>query len=200
MDWDLIKSILENNNREKNLDDFLKKYDLQNYKDKINKILGKDKWPTKSKDVKSENTTFVNTGFIKIKELLFTLDDNQLKKTKDIENNVQQIQKNWNKLIGKQRQFLEYLQAKYNLTKPSKNLQKWLKLDSNGLLSELKKAKVSLEVRTEMELLKFFKEEKKEVTLYKERIEKLENEINGLVYELYGLSKNEIDIIENANA
>ena len=126
--------------------------------------------------------------------------ENEILKTKDIENNVQQIQKNWNELIGKQRQFLEYLQAKYNLTKPSKNLQKWLKLDSNELLSELKKAKVSLEVKTEMELLKFFKEEKKEVALYKERIEKIENEINGLIYELYGLSKNEIDIIENANA
>lgn len=126
--------------------------------------------------------------------------ENEILKTKDIENNVQQIQKNWNELIGKQRQFLEYLQAKYNLTKPSKNLQKWLKLDSNGLLSELKKAKVSLEVKTEMELLKFFKEEKKEVTLYKERIEKIENEINGLIYELYGLTKEEINIVEEANA
>ena len=127
-------------------------------------------------------------------------DKNDLLQSKSIEKNVQQIQKEWNELIDKQRQFLEYLQAKYNITKPSKSLQKWLKLDSNGLLSELKKAKVSLEVKTEMELLKFFKEEKKEVALYKERIEKIDNEIDQMVYELYGLTKDEIRIVEVANA
>jgi len=127
-------------------------------------------------------------------------DKNDLLQSKNIESKVHQIQKDWNELIDKQRQFLEYLQAKYNITKPSKSLQKWLKLDSTGLLSELKKAKVSLEVKTEMELLKFFKEEIKEVTSYKERIEKTDNEIDQLVYELYGLTKDEIRIVEEANA
>jgi len=124
--------------------------------------------------------------------------DNEILQSKSIENNVQKIQKNWSELIDKQRQFIEYLQAKYNITKPSKRLQNWLKLDSKGLLSELKKAKVSLDVKTEMELLKFFKEEKAEVETYKERIEKTDKEIDQMVYELYGLTEEEIQIVENS--
>ncbi|GAL02053.1 hypothetical protein JCM19314_1467 [Nonlabens ulvanivorans] len=127
-------------------------------------------------------------------------DTNEILKSKNIENKVQQIQKLWSELIDKQRQFLEYLQAKYNITKPSKSLQKWIKLDSNGLLSELKKAKVSLEVKTEMELLKFFKEEKIEIATFKEKIEKIDNEIDQYVCELYGLTEDEIRIVNNANA
>lgn len=67
-------------------------------------------------------------------------------------------------------------------------------------MSELKKAKVSLEVKTEMELLKFFKEEKIEIATFKEKIEKIDNEIDQYVCELYGLTEDEIRIVNNANA
>lgn len=127
-------------------------------------------------------------------------DTNEILKSENIENKVQQIQKLWSELIDKQRQFLEYLQAKYDITKPSKSLQKWIKLDSNGLLSELKKAKVSLDVKTEMELLKFYKEEKIEIATFKEKIEKIDNEIDQYVCELYGLTEDEIRIVNNSNA
>jgi len=124
--------------------------------------------------------------------------NNEILQSKSIESNVQKIQKDWSELIDKQRQFLEYLQAKYNIKKPSKSLQNWLKIDNKSLLSELKKSEISLDIKTEIELLKFFTDEKKEVKKYTERIEKTDKEIDQMVYKLYGLSKDEINIVEEA--
>ena len=58
------------------------------------------------------------------------------------------------------------------------------------------KNKLSLKEQDEWE--DYFKDYKKEVTKLKDEIDKTYNEIDQMVYKLYGLSKDEIAIVEES--
>jgi hypothetical protein len=52
----------------------------------------------------------------------------------------------------------------------------------------------------EMEWMEVFETKKADAQTFKSKTEKMDNEIDQMVYELYGLTENEIKIIEEANA
>ena len=96
--------------------------------------------------------------------------------------------------------FIELFESKLSINKPSKKLQNWNLLDFGSLLKEFKKLKVKLSLEEEAEWMQYFKGQKQKAEIVKTEIEQTEIEIDQMVYELYGLSENEIKIVENANA
>ena len=90
------------------------------------------------------------------------------------------------------------LQSKFDIMKLSKKLQAWYKLDFKDFLKELKKAKVTLELSKEAEWMKYFSEEQKKAQELKAKIDKTDQDIDQMVYELYGLSEEEMKIVEGS--
>lgn len=94
--------------------------------------------------------------------------------------------------------FLILLKGKYNLENFSKKLQNWHQLSFSEFLKELKKHKVQLSLPEEAEWVAYFNEQKTKVQELKAQIDQTEREIDQMVYELYGLTEEEIAIVENS--
>jgi type I restriction-modification system DNA methylase subunit len=99
---------------------------------------------------------------------------------------------------GHSNSFLNYLQSKFSIEKPSTKLQNWPSLDFKGFLGELSKAKVKLSLSEEAEWMTYFNEQKQKAQALKSDIDRIDREIDALVYELYGLTEEEIRIVEGA--
>jgi hypothetical protein len=101
--------------------------------------------------------------------------------------------------------FLDYIKSQYHFEKSTKKMKEWYALDYGDFLKELKKIiKKSkgdkLSKSEEMEWMELFEAKKSKAMTSKMGIEQTNSELNSLVYSLYGFSKNEIEIIEEANA
>jgi hypothetical protein len=94
--------------------------------------------------------------------------------------------------------FLALLQSKFTIEKPSKKLQNWPGLYFGGFLKELKKQKVSLSLHEEAEWMAYFNAQKQKAGELKTQIDQTDNAIDQLVYELYGLTGEEIAVVESA--
>ena len=92
--------------------------------------------------------------------------------------------------------FQRLLTRKFELEKLSTKLQDWYLLEFSEFVKELKKSKIKLSLKEEIEWEEIFIEKKEEVEKVKNEIEITDKEIDGMVYELYGLSEEEIKIIE----
>lgn len=92
--------------------------------------------------------------------------------------------------------FLNLLQSKFEIEKPSGKLQNWPDLDFKGFLGELSKAKVKLSLAEEAEWMAYFNEQKAKAQALQADITRLDRDIDALVYELYGLTEEEIRIVE----
>ncbi|AEV31531.1 Eco57I restriction-modification methylase domain-containing protein [Owenweeksia hongkongensis] len=93
---------------------------------------------------------------------------------------------------------LGFLQSKFSIEKPSKKLQNWPSLDFEGFLTELKKAKVKLSLAEEAEWMSYFNAQKDKANTLQAEINRIDKEIDQMVYELYGLTEEEIKIVENS--
>ena len=91
---------------------------------------------------------------------------------------------------------LMLLHSKFSIDSPSKKLQSWPELDFNNFLEELKKKKVKFSLEDEAEWLQYFNKKKAEANARQTEIDNTYKEIDALVYKLYGLSKEEIKIVE----
>ena len=99
--------------------------------------------------------------------------------------------------------FTKYLQSQYPIEKFSKKLQNWHELESGDFLKELNKSIKTiggekLSKSDEMEWMEVFETKKKEALELKAEIDKTDKEIDQMVYKLYGLSEEEIKIVENS--
>lgn len=92
--------------------------------------------------------------------------------------------------------FQGLLKRRFKLEKLSVKLQDWYLLNFLEFTKELKKAKIKLSLKDEMEWEEIFLEKKEEAEKVKNEIEMTDKEIDRMVYELYGLSEDEINIIE----
>ena len=82
------------------------------------------------------------------------------------------------------------------LNKISKKLDYFYDSDFKNFLSELKKQKVTLSLAKQTEWKSFFETTKLEINQVQSEIEKTDKEIDQMVYELYGLTEEEIKIVE----
>ena len=94
--------------------------------------------------------------------------------------------------------FVELLESKFSINKPSKKLQNWSLLGFGVLLTELKKLKVRLSLEEEAELMQYFKSQQQKADTLRVDIGKTESEIDHMVYRLYNLTKEEVEIVENS--
>ncbi|GMQ28274.1 Eco57I restriction-modification methylase domain-containing protein [Algoriphagus confluentis] len=92
--------------------------------------------------------------------------------------------------------FISHLISKDFFKEPSTKLQNWPDLDFKGFLGELKKAKVHLSLSEEAEWMAYFTEQKAKALALQADIDRIDREIDALVYELYGLTEEEIRIVE----
>ncbi len=89
------------------------------------------------------------------------------------------------------------LQSKFSLSKLSKKLQNWHILGFGDFLKELKKQKIQLTLSEEAEWMQYYNEQREKAQTIKSEIDKTDKEIDQMVYELYGLSEEEIKIVED---
>jgi hypothetical protein len=95
-------------------------------------------------------------------------------------------------------QFCELLISKFDIEKLSRKLQSWHELTFMQFLKELKKKKVELSLDKEAEWLDYFTQQKTKADDLKTQIAQTDAEIDKMVYELYGLSEEEIGVVEEA--
>ncbi len=104
---------------------------------------------------------------------------------------------------------LKLILSKFNISKPSRKLQNWHELNFGEFLKELEKARKKeaknankgfqpLALSEEAEWLQYFNEQKQKADELKTEIEKTDKEIDAMVYQLYGLTDKEIEIVEEA--
>ena len=96
-----------------------------------------------------------------------------------------------------QSQLQSLLLAKFDIDKLTRKLENWHELTFKQFLNELKKKKVSLSLKEEAEWMEYFNEQKAKANELKSQIEQTDREIDAMVYELYGLSEEEVKVVEN---
>ena len=79
-----------------------------------------------------------------------------------------------------------------------KKLQDWYKLSYPEFIKELAKKKIKLSLSQEAEWEDYFETESKKAQELKAQIDATDKAIDQMVYELYELSEEEINIIENS--
>jgi hypothetical protein len=112
-----------------------------------------------------------------------------------------------------QSKFQKYLQSQFSIEKLTKKLQNWHELEFGEFIKEVNKAikkenkervkveKTPIATLTkidEMDWMDVFETKKAEAQTLKAQIDKTDNEIDQMVYELYELTPSEIEIIENS--
>jgi hypothetical protein len=144
---------------------------------------------------------FAQVKTLNIKKLPFkAVSDSEQEGISVLVKNALQIGKIYSFSVGK---FMSYLQAKFAIEKVSKKLQNWHELDFLDFIRELNKANKKgggdkLTKIQEMDWMEVFETKKAEAQDLKAEIDHTDKEIDQMVYELYGLTQEEIEIVENA--
>jgi hypothetical protein len=94
--------------------------------------------------------------------------------------------------------FGKTLMRNFELESLSAKLESWYDLDFTQLKAELKKIKVKMTLSQESEWAEFFEEEQKKLRVIQSQIAQTDREIDRMVYALYGLTEEEIRIVESA--
>ena len=142
----------------------------------------------------------LNVGTLKAFPLPF-IDNLNMDKLETLVNELM----NYNNTFYKVKtRFSELILASNQLNKISRNLQNWNELEFGAFIIELNKAikKVGgekLSKMDEMDWMEVFKTKKTEAQNLIFDIKQTENKIDKMVYELYGLTEEEIKIVEEAN-
>ena len=92
--------------------------------------------------------------------------------------------------------FVRNMQREFGLQSLSGKLQSWHDLSYADFLRELAKAKVSLSLSQKAEWEAYFTTEQQKAQNLKQQIASTDSEIDRMVYELYGLTEEEIRIVE----
>lgn len=92
--------------------------------------------------------------------------------------------------------FLHRLETNFEIDKFSNKLKAFYDYDFKILISELKKKKIKLSFSQQDNFEEYFNNYKKEINEFQKHIDKTDNEIDQMVYDLYGLTKEEIEIVE----
>ncbi|MBP5450619.1 MAG: Eco57I restriction-modification methylase domain-containing protein, partial [Treponema sp.] len=92
--------------------------------------------------------------------------------------------------------FIGRIKETYSLEKTTQNIENFYTLSFADFVKELAKQKVKLSMKQKDELEDYFNEYVKGISVLNEEIEKTDKEINAIVYQMYGLTDEEIRIIE----
>jgi type I restriction-modification system DNA methylase subunit len=114
--------------------------------------------------------------------------------------NIQEYYKSYFSLVNR---FVKFLSAKLNFTHTSNKLQNWNELDFSDFIKEInssinKSGQEKLSKSSEMDWMEIFEVKKTELQNLKNMIDNTNKDIDRLVYKLYGLTEQEIKIVEDA--
>mgnify|MGYP003520751792 FL=1 len=96
----------------------------------------------------------------------------------------------------KRSKFLRILQTNFEGIKITGALQVFDEKEFSDFISELKKQKITLTPRQQDEWEEYFNDYKRQCNELSTQISATDREIDKMVYELYGLTDEEIDIVE----
>ena len=102
------------------------------------------------------------------------------------------------KLYDEKQKALELIELEYKPKKISQKLEKFYTLGLNPFLEELQKQGVKLSLSQKEELIAWYKEKSEKLNNIKVEIDTTDRIIDQEVYNLYGLTEDEIKIIEGA--
>ncbi|MGV3528661.1 MAG: Eco57I restriction-modification methylase domain-containing protein [Flavisolibacter sp.] len=91
---------------------------------------------------------------------------------------------------------LRLLQAKHEVRTITKKIFEWPSLSLKQFLKELEKQKIKLSLAEQQEWLAYFEEQKQKAGELQRHIDETDKEIDRMVYALYGLSEDEISVVE----
>jgi len=94
--------------------------------------------------------------------------------------------------------FHSRIRSNFIIEKPSNKLKEFYNYDFKTFLCELKKKKVTLTLKQQDEWEQYFNEYKTEINKLQQQITQIDKEIDQLVYKLYGLTADEIKIVEES--
>ena len=94
--------------------------------------------------------------------------------------------------------FLNRVTDNFDLVKVNKKLTIFYDLEFKSFVTELKKQKVKLSLVQQDEWEEYFNAYKKEINLLQDEIIRTDKEIDQMVYKLYELTEDEIEIIESS--
>jgi len=101
-------------------------------------------------------------------------------------------------LNGKVAKFQKRLSDNLSVTKMTGKLSEFYNYDFKALVAELKKQKIVLSLKDQDEWEEYFNDYKADILGIKSQIEQTDKEIDAMVYELYGLTDEEIRIVEGS--
>ncbi len=98
--------------------------------------------------------------------------------------------------------FIKYLKSQFSFSSISKKIQKWHDFDFGNFIKELNKLlknsrQDKLSKSEEIDWMELFEEKKNEILELKIKILETEDSINKIVYRIYKLTNEEIQLIEN---
>ncbi|MCP4374408.1 MAG: N-6 DNA methylase [Deltaproteobacteria bacterium] len=94
------------------------------------------------------------------------------------------------------KKFIRFIESSYNPKKLSTKLNTFYTFSFSDFVKELKKQKVPLSKQNEFELMDLFEAQKAKALSLQQEINDTDKEIGTMVYELYGLTEEEIRIVE----
>lgn len=103
------------------------------------------------------------------------------------------FQKEVNRFVGR-------VKETYNIDKITANIANFYNLSFADFTKELAKQKIKLSMTQKDELEDYFNEYVKDISTLNQEIEKTDKEINHLVYNLYNLTPQEIQLVETSSA
>lgn len=92
--------------------------------------------------------------------------------------------------------FQKLLQSKFSTLNINTKLEKWFTLSFADFSKELSKQKIKLSLQEQSEWLGFFEQQKQQALAIKNEIDTTDAAIDKMVYALYGLTEDEIKIVE----
>jgi len=103
------------------------------------------------------------------------------------------LKKQFQELIQKT---IKLILSEYKPKTITRKLEEFYNLSFEEFSAELENQKAKITLKKKSELIEYFETEKKKLVELKFEIEKIDSEINQLVYKLYDLTDEEIQIIE----
>ena len=145
-------------------------------------------------------------GYIGVKRKVlepFSVPNPESVEIKHLENFTDLMLKKKSKHLSVLNNFTKYLKSQIKIENLSKKLLNWYKLEFGDFIKELNKAIKKaggneLDNKEKFNLMPLFEEQKSEAQRLKDQINQTDKEIDQMVYELYGLTKEEIEIVENS--
>ena len=94
--------------------------------------------------------------------------------------------------------FIKLLCADLAVAKITKKLENWFSLSNQEFFAEVGKQNKQLALNLKSQWLEHFEAQKQQALALQNQINQTDNEIDQMVYALYGLSQEEIDVIEKS--